>query len=204
MASTQPNIRNVTFEQLMAEFAAGSEEAAWQIAETYTPHILRVVRASIPSAIRPKLDSQDFAQIVWASLLVKRSYLSNVKSPEQLIALLASVAQHKVIDAYRHYTSCKIRDLRRESPLEHHLRSSGEGPRAKSDPAMIDRGPSPSQIVGAREKWRAVKEELSPRDLEVLRRRLKGETYSQIADATGVSSATVRRVMSHVIELLQS
>jgi RNA polymerase sigma factor (sigma-70 family) len=187
----------------MADLAAGSEEAAWKIADTYTPHILRVVRSSLPTAIRPKLDSQDFAQIVWASLLLKRSYLSNVKSQEQLIALLASVARNKVVDAYRHYTSCKNRDLKRESPLEAHIRPSGVGPRATSDPAMIDRGPSPSQIVGAREKWRAVKDELSPRDLEVLKRRLTGETYAQIAEATGVSNATVRRVMSRVIELLQ-
>ena len=104
------------FEQLMADLASGSEDAAWRITEVYTPHILRAVRASLPRAIRPKLDSQDFAQIVWASLLLKRSYLAHVKTPQQLICLLATVAHNKVVDAFRHYMTYQARDLRRESP----------------------------------------------------------------------------------------
>jgi len=104
------------FESLILQLANGSEEAAWRIADVYTPHILRVVRAALPSAVRRRMDSIDFAQIVWASILQRRSYLSTVKSPEHLIALLSTVARRKVTDAFRHNTY-QVRDVRRESKL---------------------------------------------------------------------------------------
>lgn len=188
----------------MAELASGSEEAAWKIAEVYTPHILRVVRASLPAAIRPKLDSQDFAQIVWTSLLLKRSYLSRVKTSEQLIRLLATVAQHKVIDAFRHYTTYKARDLSREVPMEQAMRPRLAHATAQFDGGVLDRSPSPSQFAAVREKWQTLSDSLSARDRAILRWRYKGCTYAEIAEKLGVSCATVRRVLDRIIEQLQT
>lgn len=199
----EANSQQQQFETLMSQLATGSEEAAWQIAETYTPHILRAVRAKLPAAIRPKLDSQDFAQIVWASLLLKRSSLSRVKTPAQLVALLASVAHHKVIDAYRHYTTSRIRDLRRETPLGPLVETTDQDPRIPANRAMLDRGPTPSQMAGVRERWQSVSDRLSQRDREILRLRMKGLSYIEVAEKTGTSNATVRRVLAHVIELLR-
>jgi RNA polymerase sigma factor (sigma-70 family) len=192
------------FEQLMSELASGSEEAAWKIAELYTPHILRAVRSSLPSAIRPKLDSQDFAQIVWASVLLKRSYLSHVKSPEQLIGLLASVARHKVVDAYRHYTTYQARDLRRESPLEGHEHSERANAMIQCDGGLLDRNLSPSQMAGVHEKWRHLIEQLSERDQKILKLRMRGETYAGIAQMLGIHSATAKRVLDRIIEQLRT
>jgi RNA polymerase sigma factor (sigma-70 family) len=201
---TEAMVHREEFEQLMADLALGSEDAAWRIAEVYTPHILRAVRAALPAAIRPKLDSQDFAQIVWASLLLKRTYLAHVKSPEQLIRLLAAVAQHKVIDAYRHYTAYQARDLSRESPIEGILHPQRANAATQYDRGVLDRDLSPSQMAGVREKWQALSASLSPRDRDILRLRIKDHTYTEIAQALGISSSTVRRVLDRIIDQLQA
>src|SRR3989442_350218 len=140
----------------MADLADGSEDAAWRITELYTPHILRAVRASLPVIIRPKLDSHDFAQSVWASLLLKRGYLSHVRTPEQLIALLASAARNKVIDAYRHYTVAEAFNVRTETPLEAAECPSPAGGPIVHDRGVADRDPTPSQIAMLREQWKRV------------------------------------------------
>lgn len=191
------------FEKLMAQLAAGSEDAAWEIAETYTPHILRAVRTKLPAAIRPKLDSQDFAQIVWASLLLKRSSLCHVKTPAQLVALLASLAHHKVIDVYRHYTTSRIRDFRRETPLGAIVDQAEQDSREQANRVLFDRGPSPSHVAGVREKWNIVSGQLTARDREVLRMRVKGHTYVEIAEHMNISQTTVRRVLANAIEMLK-
>lgn len=188
------------FERLMEELALGSEDAVWELAETYTPHILRAVRAALPAVIRPKLDSQDFAQAVWASLLLKRTYLSRVETPQQLIGLLAATARHKVLDAYRHYTSYQSRDVRREESLAAAVVKDGE--ESALERGLIVRDPTPSQVAMLRERWAAAVERRSPRDQEIIALRIKGLTYESISSSVGVSFNTVRRVISRTIEQL--
>src|SRR5688572_28901882 len=46
------------FERLIQEVSSGSEDAIWKLVETYTPFIIRSVRSTLPSRLRPRLDSQ--------------------------------------------------------------------------------------------------------------------------------------------------
>lgn len=191
------------FEQLMSELAAGSEEAAGRIAQVYTPHILRAVRASLPRSIRSKLDSQDFAQVIWASLMIERAQLQRVKTPQELINLLVRVAHHKVVDAYRHYTIYQARDHRRESPIEN-LTKVNQGDRARQvDGNLLDRELSPSQTASLRERWQALVEGLSTRDRNVLRLRMNGKTYSEIGDTVGIGVSTVKDVLDKIVAQLR-
>ena len=113
------------FDRLMAEVVAGSEDAVWQLAETYTPYIIRAVRSSLPRTLRAKLDSQDFAQSLWASLLLRRADLTRLQTPGQLIAYLAQATRNKVVDKTRHYHTQK-NDIAREERLPDHLISAEE------------------------------------------------------------------------------
>jgi len=189
------------FQQLMAELATGSEDAAWRIAEVYTPHILKAVRAALPAIIRPKLDSQDFAQAVWASLLMKRTYLARVTTHQQLVGLLAAAARHKVIDAYRHYTATAAYNVRSEESIDTREPSSRRG--GASGRGLLGRDPSPSQMASLREQWRLTVERSSLRDRQILALRMKGQTYGQISQTLGVSVATVRRVLDRLIDELR-
>lgn len=191
------------FDRLIRELAAGSEEAAWKLAEVYTPHILRVVRSALPSVVRRRMDSIDFAQIVWASILQRRSYLMNVASPEHLIALLSTIARRKVTDAFRHNTY-QVRDIRRESKfdtadLEY---KAARGGTEKLD--LNDQSPTPSQLIGLKERWASVINALSPRDQMIVRLRIQGLKFSDIAARADVCESTAKRVMDRVFEDLQS
>ena len=80
-----------TFKELVDAMTVGSEEAAWQLTERYSPHILRVVRWSLPSIIRPKLDSQDLLQSVWATLLLEPEKLRKFEDPKRFMGYLLSL-----------------------------------------------------------------------------------------------------------------
>lgn len=191
------------FERLIHELAAGSEQAAWRIAEIYTPHILRVVRASLPGVVRRRMDSIDFAQIIWASILQRRSYLSAVKSPEHLIALLSTIARRKVTDAFRHNTY-QVRDVRRESKLDTSDLEYQAARGGNEEHSIRDRNLTPSQVVGLREKWIRVVNSLSQRDRIIVRLRIQGSKFSEIAETVGVCESTAKRVMDRVLEQLNS
>jgi RNA polymerase sigma factor (sigma-70 family) len=188
------------FSQLMLDVASGSEDAVWQLAETYTPYIIRAVRASLPRSVRLRLDSQDFAQILWASLLLGGTDLTRLETPEQLIAFLARAAKNKVVDATRHYLETQKQDMRREQPLEDVSRTVGGRGMVQAFPRARD--PSPSEHASMRERWGRALSELSERDRQILQLRLKRYTFAQIGLELTVDEWTARRAMQQLIEKL--
>src|SRR4051812_3218515 len=132
------------FDRLMAEVAAGSDEAVWQLAETYTPHILRAVRRALSPKMRQKLDSVDFAQTLWASLLLKPRDFTRLKTPQQLIGYLVSATRNKVCEKARQLNTQKY-DVRREQGLN--CPTDRRRPRLSSDTPIFARDPTPSAIV---------------------------------------------------------
>lgn len=186
------------FEDLMAEVAAGSEEAVWQLAETYTPYIIRAVRHSLSAKLRQKLDSQDFAQTLWASLLLRPADFTRLKAPEQLIAYLAQATRNKVCEKARRYSTQKC-DIRREQSLEH--RSSAHGRMgAPHSQALYSRDPSPSTTASLRDQWHHILSSASDRDREIVRLRRKGHTFEDIGVTLQINEQTARRAMQRLLE----
>lgn len=191
------------FAELMRDLGEGSEDAAWILVERYTPHILRVVRAALPRAIRSKIDSVDIVNTLFGSLLLKRSYLARVEEPGQLLAILTKAARNRVIDEYRKYTRCASRDINSEE-----MEFAAVGDTAKGvagDRRLGGREETPSQIVISREKWLRITRSLGDRDRRILSLRMEGATYEGIAREIGdVSQRTVRRVVTEVVDRLRS
>lgn len=187
------------FKLLMAAMEEGSEDAAWQLTELYSPHIMRAVRSSLPKQIRTKVDSQDFVQSVWASILLKRGRLAQFQNPEQFIGYLAAMAKNKVVDKYRHfrtqkkdvYLEVRIPTLDRTSP-EMAPRNADEGTLSSSDP-------TPSQVAVAREGWRRLTDQSSERDRQIISMRIQGQTYVAIANDLEVNEKTVQRALNRML-----
>jgi RNA polymerase sigma factor (sigma-70 family) len=192
------------FDQLMTGVAAGSEEAVWQLAETYTPYIIRAVRASLPKSVRPKLDSQDFAQILWASILLGGTDLTRLKTSEQLIAFLAKAARNKVIDATRHFLNTQKQDVSRDQAIDE-LTQHGHG-RSRltnnSAPALHSSDPTPSEFASVRERWNRILSNASDRDRRILQLRLERHTFESISTQLQIDQATARRAIQRLIEQL--
>jgi RNA polymerase sigma factor (sigma-70 family) len=194
--------RVAEFERLMANVSAGSEEAIWQLAETYTPYILRAVRASLPTKVRSKLDSQDLAQTLWASILLKRTDLTRMKTPEQLIAFLARSARNRVVDVTRRYMGAQKYDVHREQALDDG-KIPPQAPRHMApERAYATRDPSPSQYASVRERWNQVLLNCTPREREILQLRLQGATFDDIGEKLSINQATARRAIQRLIDQL--
>jgi DNA-directed RNA polymerase specialized sigma24 family protein len=141
--------------------------------------------------------------MIWVSLLLNRAQLEQVKTPQQLINLLVHIAHDKVVDAYRHYTDCQARDHRRESPINMVSNLNQAAARHRFDGGLLDRQMSPSQTAGVREKWHTLLESLSTRDCAILRHRMNGETYTEIAKVVGVGITAVREVLERIVVQLR-
>jgi RNA polymerase sigma factor (sigma-70 family) len=194
------------FELLMADLAAGSEEAAWQLTERYTPHIIRAVRATLPSKLRRLVDSQDFAQAVWTSLLLKRVELGRIDSEQALIGYLARTAKNKVVDACRKYLDSKKRDLNRDrtiTAIQTARTTDGRDARPGSgDHEPFAHSDTPSECAILRERWHAVLAAESERNRMVLEYRLKGISFAKIAAELKIHEGTARRVVLRIISKL--
>ena len=188
------------FRRLIDEMAQGSEEAAWNLTEIYTPHILRAVRALLPSRIRSKVDSRDFVQSVWASILLKRSRLDQFQRPEQFIGYVAAMARHKVIDMHRHFLTEK-KDINAEvaMPVKEHMTSAANVEKR----LPMSKEPTPSQVAVARETWEQMVRRRPTRDQRIISMRIKGLTYVEIADRLTVSEKTVQRSLHRMLNDFQ-
>ncbi|MCA9239655.1 MAG: sigma-70 family RNA polymerase sigma factor [Planctomycetales bacterium] len=193
-----------SFASLLKQLQSGSEEAAAIIVERFTPHVLRAVRSSLPQAIRSKVDSIDLVNTLFGAILLKRTYLGDLREPAQLIALLTKVARDRVIQESRKYRA-QARDIRREEPMESGVPTSHQDqPRQLArDLRLGSSATTASTALVAREKWKSVLSELSERDRRIIGLRSEGFTSKEIAEkVTGVSSRTVRRVVNDAIKRL--
>jgi RNA polymerase sigma factor (sigma-70 family) len=184
------------FDRLMAEVAAGSEDAAWQLAETYTPHIISAVRRSLSPKLRQKVDSLDFAQTLWASLLLRPSNLTRLKTPNELIAFLVAATRKKVCEKARRFKAQKC-DIGREESLD---QRSAVVSRVSHDKALYAREPSPSAMVRVRDRWHNILEKASKQDREIVRLRLEGYTFMEIGERLQIYEQTARRAVRRLID----
>ena len=54
---------------LLEKLTSGDEAAAQQVFLTYEPYLRMVVRRLLPPRLRPKFDSTDIVQSVWADMV---------------------------------------------------------------------------------------------------------------------------------------
>jgi len=212
MSVATKNFRQLHFQQLLAEMSRGSEKAAWELVETYSPHIMRSVRASLPRAIRSKIDSQDFVQAVWISMLLNREDLSQFRDPAQFIGYLASVARNKVVDSNRHYmdtegynvhTEVSMPELHQQIIINEVITGIKKDDETEEQQLPASNDPTPSHVAMAREAWQRVVGQSCERDRQIAALRIEGHTCGVIADQLSIAERTVRRVMRRIIGELQ-
>jgi RNA polymerase sigma-70 factor (ECF subfamily) len=179
------------FDQLLAELRDGSEEAAWQLIEQYGPHIHRVVRRHLNRRMRGKFDSIDFVQSVWASFFREPEQIQEFRSPEQIIAYLAATARYKVVDETRRRLGTKKRDVMRE---ESWSESTIE------DESNASAGPTPDDVAIAREAWNQLVAGETTRHREIVRMRIAGNTYGEIAQKLDINERTARKIVDRLLQ----
>jgi RNA polymerase sigma factor (sigma-70 family) len=180
------------FHDLMERVRHGSDDAGRELLVRYGPLILRVVRRKLSKELRPKFDSMDFAQAVWASFYGDKSRLLELDRPEALIGRLVDMAKNKVIDEFRRRVTADCHEHDDAAPI------ADDAPPAPEQPD--ERTHTPSQEAMANDLWRRLVAG-QPDDLqEIVRLRMVGLTCEEIADRLGMASRTVRRRLDELFE----
>jgi RNA polymerase sigma-70 factor (ECF subfamily) len=174
-------------QDLMQRLRDGSQTAAQELYERYGHHILRVVRRKLDRKLRAKFDSVDFMQSVWTSFFVNPSHQFAFERPEELIAFLAKLAHNKLVDAQRQRYGTEKYNVNRERSLE--------GSAAQEAARVVDRQPTPSQLVVAEEHWDRLLEGQPDHYQRILILLRQGYTHEEIAQAVGVNEKTIRRLI---------
>jgi RNA polymerase sigma-70 factor (ECF subfamily) len=175
------------FAQLMERVRSGCRAAAQELFDSFSGHILRVVRRKLHQRMRTQYDSVDFAQAVWASFFAVPPERFTFDNPDALAGFLAQVASNKVAEAYRRRVLTTKRDLNREVPLG---REEIEKP-AKT----IDSQPTPSQVAMANERWERLLEGQPPHYRRILEMLRQGHTYREVADRLGLHPKLIQRLI---------
>jgi RNA polymerase sigma factor (sigma-70 family) len=149
--------------------------------------------------LRPKFDSQDFVQSVWASFFALPLQNYDFESPEELARFLVDLAQNKVVDAVRQRINGAKYNVNRE---EFSLNDSQLPQNIAQTPA---REPTPAELAVARELWDRMLS--SGEDLHqriVQRATTSTKTMRELAEEIGVSERTIRRVLRHAANQKES
>ena len=186
--------RSDEFRDLMDEVHAGSEAAAVRFMDLYAEHIYRAVRRRLNRVLRPRFDSQDFVQAVWASFFGHRSQIVKFDRAEELIAFLSRVAGNKVIDAFRHRLQTQKANVNRERSIDDDLRQ-GVIP--------VGKEPAASQVAIAKEQWERMTKDVPSHYRRILELRAEGETHKRIAELLDLNEKTVRRVLRRLRSRLE-
>lgn len=184
--------------KLFARAEAGDTEAMESL-QQFERDIRLMVRVRLPRALRPQFDSMDFVQDVWQSFIkVFHEDPGRFADSQFVRRFLAGMARNKVLEEHRRRTQGQKYDLSREEPL-YIRRGDREVPRD-----LVAPDPSPVDDALARERLAQLTAGRSPQEAEMISLRIKGLTFEEIAERTGLHERTVRRLFESIRQQMKS
>jgi len=91
-----------SLQTLIGKLSSGDDAAAEEVFRTYEPYLRMVVRRMLPSNLRPKFDSIDVVQSVWADVLTGfRDAGWQFSDAAHLKAFLVRATRNRFIDRVR-------------------------------------------------------------------------------------------------------
>jgi len=175
------------FRALMNRALGGSAEAARELQEKYGSYIFRAVRRRLSRTLRPKFDSLDFVQDVWASFFTGPQVDMRFETPEGLAAFLAKVARNKVVEAFRQRMQGQKYNVNRENSLD--------GSAAFQVERLVGADPTGSQLAVANEAYEGLTRGQPDHYRRILELLQQGHTHQEIAEALGLNEKTIRRLI---------
>jgi RNA polymerase sigma factor (sigma-70 family) len=167
------------FVELIRRVRAGDELASAELVRRYEPAIRIAVRARLTDPkLRRLLDSMDVCQSVLGNFFARATTGQfELERPEQLIALLATMARNRVTNHAEQQQSAR-RDQRRIRPAESEL--------------AVDPRPDPSATVDDRDLLDAVRCRLSGDEQRIAELWASGDAWDEIGEKVGARPDTLR------------
>lgn len=191
----------VEFRELVRRATCGDEAAAEKLVVRYGSHIRRLIERIIDPVLRAKFAPSDIVQAMWASFFVGGLQSEGVQTPEQLLALLTTIARHKLCDLADRYRS-QMRDVRRERAFDLVAFPREDAPVDATSSSLFTRG-GPSQAAIAGELWDSWTRDMNPQQRRILEMRLQGYSVIEIGQALGLNHRHLHRVLKHLLQRLE-
>ncbi|MEM6469655.1 MAG: ECF-type sigma factor [Planctomycetota bacterium] len=176
------NARN-QFERLIEEVRQGNQSAAAELMRLYEPHVRRAIRLRLRDrGLRQFLDSIDISQSVMGNFFAHlHGGKFKIESPNELIGLLVRMAQNRVTDWVRH-GQAQRNDYRRSVTLD--IPQMVEASTRQADPVTKE--------VEAGDLMSEVRRRLPPLESRLLERRIRQDSWQDIAESEGGSAEALR------------
>jgi RNA polymerase sigma-70 factor (ECF subfamily) len=172
------------FRDLIQRVFSGESEAAEILVRNYEPEIRRVVRFKFRDPrLRRVVDSTDICQSVFAKFFVSAALGQfEIKSPKELVRLLAKMAVNRVIDQHRKQQSQRAVVSKKQDEYQFGLQ--GE---------VVDQAELPQPVVERDELLGMIKNRLTKQERDISRMRHSGKTWQQISEAIGEPAQVLRK-----------
>jgi RNA polymerase sigma-70 factor (ECF subfamily) len=177
------------FVELIRRVRKGDEQASAELVHRYEPAIRIAVRARLTDPrLRRWLDSMDVCQSVLGNFFVRAATGQfELDRPEQLIALLATMARNRVT-SHALMQQADRRDQRRVLSTD------------ATDQDLVDPGPDPSAAVDGRDLLEAVQERLSDQERLLAEQWASGDPWAEIGARIGVRPDALRVRLARALE----
>jgi RNA polymerase sigma-70 factor (ECF subfamily) len=181
----------LSFQALLESVRAGDDDAAAELLRRYEPVLRRIISVRLLDArMRGRVDTSDICQSVLASFFARVSLGQyELKSAEDLLKLLATMARNKVIDEARQ------RELEGDQDRRVPVSELPEN-------RLADSEDSPSQQVALRELVGEARRRLSPEERQLLELRQEGLEWNAIAARVGGSPEALRKRLSRAVDIV--
>jgi RNA polymerase sigma-70 factor (ECF subfamily) len=179
------------FTQLVDGLRTGNPTAAEEICRRFAPFLRAAVRRQLHPQLRTRFDSLDFVQDVWANFLAIPGDRYTFDTPQALLKFLMQIAQRRVTDAFRSRFENQRDNITREVNPEEF--EGGSQPRSST--------PTPSLLAIADEEWERLLNRFPIGHRAIIERLREGYTLEDVARISGVSLATVNRIVRRLRDL---
>jgi len=167
-------------DDLLGKLCSGDDAAAEKVFLAYEPYLRLVVSRMLPAHLRPKFDSVDVVQSIWADLLDGfRDSGWRFQDAAHLRSFLVKAVRNRFLDRVRSNKAARL-----ERPLP-----------AEAETAPLAEDPRPSELAQADELWQRMLALCPPEHQEILYLKRQGFGPAEIAARTGYHPSSVRRIL---------
>ena len=189
--------------QLVKQMQAGDLQALADYVEVVRVRLLAFIQRRLGAGLERKLEAEDILQEV-SSDAIRALSQANLEDG-RAFSWLCQIAEHRIIDAHRHFFQAQKRAADREVPLQ--APAPGQAGGGLID-MLVASMTSPSQVFSrnVRElRLQVALEELSEEQQEVLRLRYVDHLPTrEIAERIGKTDGALRVMISRCLKQLES
>jgi RNA polymerase sigma-70 factor (ECF subfamily) len=177
---------------LLARWQGGDQDAAGVLFRRYAERLIALTRKRLSARLNARVDPEDVVQSAYRSFFHgARDDRFHLERGGDLWRLLVAITLHKLNDQVKRHTSQK-RSLAAEK-----LFCSEDSLLGLQGGALASE-PSSDQALALADELEHVMAGLLPVQRQMLELRLQGHNLEEIAEQTGLSRRTVRRVLERI------